>query len=103
VERTPDPQKRPLTINGIFSAGPAVENTQGQARGSEFGTTSRVVSMTAEFWLPRREVPKIGRRPKKGDLIELISRPDSPTYAVSQVQESDMGDFNLILVIEDKQ
>ena len=101
VERTADPDRPQHLIYGVFSAGPADDQLKGAARGSEFSGTTRVASASAEFWIAKVEVDALTALPAKGDTLTLTSRVASPTYAVSSVQHTDMGDLNLILVWED--
>ena len=101
TERAVDPERPQHLIHGVFSAGPADDGLKGIARGSEFSGTTRVASASAEFWIAKAEVDALTALPAKGDTIRLTSRAASPTYAVSSVQHTDMGDLNLILVWED--
>ena len=101
AERAADPDQPQHLIYGVFSAGPADDGLKGIARGSEFSGTTRVASASAEFWIAKAEVDALTALPAKGDTIRLTSRAASPTYAVSSVQHTDMGDLNLILVWED--
>jgi hypothetical protein len=101
TERAVDPDRPQHLIYGVFSAGPADDQLKGAARGSEFSGTTRVASASAEFWIAKAEVDALTALPAKGDTIRLTSRAGSPTYAVSSVQHTDMGDLNLILVWED--
>ena len=63
--------------------------------------TTKLASTAAEFWIAKAQVDALTALPAKGDTITLTSRAASPTYAVSSVQHTDMGDLNLILVWED--
>ena len=101
TERAVDPERPQHFIHGLFSAGPADDGLKGIARGSEFSGTTRVASASAEFWIAKAQVAALTALPAKGDTITLTSRAASPTYAVSSVQHTDMGDLNLILVWED--
>ena len=101
TERAVDPERPQHLIHGVFSAGPADDGLKGIARGSEFSGTTRVASASAEFWIAKAQVDALTALPDKGDTITLISRAVSPTYAVSSVQHTDIGDLNLILVWED--
>jgi hypothetical protein len=101
TERAVDPERPQHLIHGVFSTGPADDGLKGTALGSEFSGTTRVVSASAEFWIAKVEVDALTALPAKGDTITLTSRAASPTYAVSSVQHTDMGDLNLILVWED--
>lgn len=101
AERAADPDRSDASVFGVFSAGPADGQIKGSARGAEFSGTTRTASMSAEFWMPSSVVCAIVHRPQKGDAIILTERPGCPTYAISQVEPSDMGDLNLILVRDD--
>jgi hypothetical protein len=101
VERAADPDRPQHLIYGVFSAGPADDHLKGASRGSEFSGATRVASASSEFWIARAQVDALSAIPAKGDTITLTSRAASPTYAVSSVQHTDMGDLNLILVWED--
>lgn len=102
VERTAHPTVNPITVWGVFSAGPGDTMMKGQARGAELVGTTRLASMTAEFWIARAQVAELPMLPAKGDALALTSRAGSPVYSISQVQPTDMGDINLILVREDQ-
>jgi hypothetical protein len=102
VERANDPARPAQTLHGVFSAGPADDQLKGAARGSEFSGTTRLSSTSAEFWIAKAEVDALTALPAKGDTITLTSRACCPVYAVSNVQHTDMGDLNLILVREDQ-
>ena len=102
VERATDPDRPQNLIHGVFSAGPADDQLKGNARGSEFSGTTRLVSANAEFWIAKAEVDALTALPAKGDTITLTSRTGNPAYAVSSVQHTDLGDLNLILVREDQ-
>lgn len=101
AERAVDPDRGQALVFGVFSAGPADGELKGQAVGAKFTGSTRISSMSAEFWIPRVEVEQMVHRPQKGDAIILTERPGCPTYAISQVEPSDMGDLNLILVRDD--
>jgi hypothetical protein len=102
VERTAHPTVNPITVWGVFSAGPGETQMKGQARGAELVGTTRLASMTAEFWIAKAQVNELPMLPAKGDALALTSRAGSPVYSISMVQPSDMGDLNLILVREDQ-
>lgn len=103
VERTAHPTVQPMTVWGIFSAGPSeAQPIAGQVRGSEMVGATRIASMTAEFWISKGQVGELLFLPAKGDALALTSRAGSPVYAISQVQPTDLGDLNLILVREDQ-
>ncbi len=102
AERVANNARDAQTTYGVFSAGPAVDQLRGQARGSEFSGTTRAASMSAEFWIAKAEVDALDALPAKGDTVTLTARTGSPVYAIAQVQHTDMGDLNLILVREDQ-
>ncbi len=102
VERAADPDRPTNTVSGVFSAGPSDERLQGTTRGSEFKGPTHIAAASAEFWIAKAEVDALPALPAKGDLLTLTGRPDSPTYAITRVQPTDMGDLNLILVREDQ-
>ena len=102
AERAVDPDRPQHLIHGVFSAGPADDRLKGNARGSEFSGTTRLVSANAEFWIAKAEVDALTALPAKGDTITRTSRTGNPAYAVSSVQHTDLGDLNLILVREDQ-
>lgn len=102
AERVANPAREGQTTYGVFSAGPADDQLRGSARGSEFSGTTRVASMSAEFWIAKAEVDALDALPARGDTVTLTARSGSPVYAISAVQHTDMGDLNLILVREDQ-
>jgi hypothetical protein len=102
VERAEDPSRQVTTVTGVFSAGPAEAPLKGSTAGTAFSGGTRVVSQSAEFWLPPEQVRALAARPQKGDALTLTGRPEAPVYTLSQVQPSDMGDLTLILVLEDE-
>jgi hypothetical protein len=102
VERADDPSRPIATVTGVFSAGPADDKLKGGSAGSEFSGGTRVVSQSAEFWLPAEQVRALVARPVKGDALTLTGRDGAPVYSISQVHPSDMGDLNLILTWEDQ-
>lgn len=103
VERTAHPTIDPMTVWGVFSAGPSeAQQIRGQARSAEMAGTTRIASMTAEFWISKAQVVELPLLPAKGDALTLTSRDGSPVYSISQVQPTDMGDLNLLLVREDQ-
>jgi hypothetical protein len=101
AERVVDPERLGALVEGVFSAGPAEDRLKGTGRGAEFSGTSRVISMSAEFWLPKAQVDALAALPAKGDKLTLTNRAGAPVYAISAVQHTDMGDITLILVRED--
>ena len=101
VEAAADADRYSVTVRGVFSAHAAQSDLRGQARGSEFSGTSRLVSEQSEFWIASIDAEALGFRPAKGDLLILPGRSGAPSYAVSSVHPTNMGDLNLLLVRED--
>ena len=102
AERAEDLSREVTTVTGVFSAGPAEAPLRGVSAGAAFSGGTRVVSQSAEFWLPAEQVRALAARPVKGDALTLTGRAGAPVYALSQVHPSDMGDLTLILVLEDE-
>lgn len=102
VERAADAERNAATVWGVFSARPTSFDLHGQARGAELDGTTRVNAARSEFWIARQQVGALSFRPAKGDLLSLPGRPGSPTYAVSAIQPTNMGDLALLLVREDQ-
>ena len=101
VEAAADADRYSVTVRGVFSAHAAQSDLRGQARGAEFTGTSRLVSEQSEFWIASVDAEALGFRPAKGDLLILPGRSGAPTFAVSAVHPTNMGDLNLLLVRED--
>ncbi|MCB1498598.1 MAG: hypothetical protein KDK07_02215 [Bauldia sp.] len=102
VERGPDADRNGAIVWGVFSARPTSFDLHGQARGSELDGTTRVNAARSEFWIAREQADALPFRPAKGDLLSLPGRPGSPTYAISAIQPSNMGDMGFLLVREDR-
>ncbi len=102
AERSADPDRPEAMVHGIFSAGPAQDDLSGQARGGKLSGTTQLALTAAEFWIARAQVDALAALPAKGDAVTLISHSETPTYAVSSVQHTDLGDLTLILVREDQ-
>ena len=101
VEAAADADRHSVSLRGIFSAHAAQSDLRGQARGSEFTGTSRLSSEQSEFWIACEAAEALGFRPAKGDLLVLPGRAGAPTFAVSAVHPTHLGDLNLLLVRED--
>ena len=95
-----DPSRPVKTVQGLFSQGPATSRLKGEGRGANFQGTTSFSSASAEFWLPADQVATLGYDLVSGDHVKLPSRPQSPDYTITQIQHSDQGDLNLILVME---
>ena len=101
AERAPDPEHAAQSVEGVFSAGPGADSIGGQQRGQQFIGTTRFAAMQASFWIAQSETALLARVPQVGDLLTLTSRAAQPGFAISRIEHSDMGDLNLMLVIED--
>lgn len=101
VETAADADRHSVSVRGIFSAHAAQSDLRGQARGAEFTGASRLGSEQSEFWIASEAAESLGFRPAKGDLLVLPDRAGAPTFAVSAVHPTNMGDLNLLLVRED--
>ena len=101
VARSDDPDRPETTVWGVYSATSAVAPIKGQAVGAVFRGTTRVSSKRAEFWIGAEQVAEIPFAIAKGDAISLPGQPGAPTFSIVDVQPTDMGDVNLILVSEE--
>ena len=102
AERTADPD-RPETITyGIFSAGPAQDDLRGPARGGQMSGTTKLSTAAAEFWIAKPQIDQLPWLPITGDAVVLTARSGQPSYSISRVATSDLGDLSLILVQEDE-
>lgn len=102
AERSADPD-RPETITyGIFSAGPAQDELRGQARGGQMSGTTKLSTAAAEFWIAKPQIDQLPWLPITGDVVVLTARSGQPSYAISRVTTSNLGDLTLILVQEDE-
>ena len=99
--RATDPARPEQGVCGVFSAGPEVTELRGVAK-HEFAGTTRLSSMSAEFWLAPEQVAALGYEIAVGDLIEFPCR-GGARYSVSAIQRTDTLDRNLILSAEDDQ
>ena len=102
VERAADVDRNGAIVWGVFSARPTGFDLHGQARGAELDGTTRANAARSEFWVAREQVEALSFRPAKGDLLTLPGRPGSPTYAISAIQPTNMGDLAFLLVREDQ-
>ena len=101
VERSLDPDRPAAMTYGIFSAGPAQEDLRGQARGGQMPGTTKLSTAAAEFWIAKPQIDQLPWMPITGDAVVLTARSGQPSYAISKVAPSDMGDLTLFLVRED--
>ena len=102
AERAADADRNGAIVSGIFSARPTSFDLHGQARGAELDGTTRVNAARSEFWIAGDQAEALSFRPAKGDLLTLPGRPGSPTYAISAIQPTSMGDMACLLVREDQ-
>lgn len=86
------------SIRGVFSDGHGVEGIRGAAMGSEFAGVSRLSVQMAEFWISQADLSALPYAIRKGDQIALTGRPGVPVYDISDMQNSEVGGVNLILV-----
>ena len=101
AEAAADADRMAVKVRGIFSALAASSDLRGQSRGGQFTGTTRVVSEQTAFWIAAAQVAELGFRPAKGDLLRFPERCGSPSYAISAIHPTSMGDLNLLLVRED--
>ncbi len=78
-------------VCGVFSltAGTTV------AFDSGVGPAVNVAGHAAEFWVPAAKLPAVA--PKNGDQLTH----DGVTYKIADIDQTDQGDMNLILTLED--
>ena len=101
AERSADPDRASTVTYGIFSAGPAQADLRGQARGGRLSGTTKLSTAAAEFWIAKPQIDQLPWLPITGDAVVLTARSGQPSYAISRVAPSDLGDLTLILVRED--
>jgi hypothetical protein len=102
AERTVDADRNRALVWGVFSARPTNFDLHGQARGAELDGATRINAARSEFWVARQQAEALPFRPAKGDLLTLSGRPGSPTYAISAIQPTNVGDLAFLLVCEDQ-
>jgi len=102
AERSADPGRAATTTYGIFSACSAQEDLRGQARGGQMSGTTKLSAAAAEFWIAKPQIDQLPWLPITGDVVVLTARSGQPSYAISRVTTSDLGDLTLILVQEDE-
>ena len=102
TERSTDPDRAAIGTYGIFSAGPAQEDLRGQARGGQMAGTTKLSTAAAEFWIAKPQIDQLPWLPITGDAVVLTARSGQPSYAISRVAPSDLGDLTLILIQEDE-
>jgi hypothetical protein len=101
AERSADPDRPEAVTYGIFSAGPAREDLRGQARSGQMSGTTKLSNAAVEFWIAKPQIDQLLWLPITGDAVKLTARSGQPSYAISRVATSDLGDLTLILVRED--
>ncbi len=102
AERSADPDRAATVTYGIFSAGPAQEDLRGQAPGGQLSGTTKLSTAAAEFWIAKPQIDQLPWLPITGDSVILTARSGQPSYAISRVATSNLGDLTLILVLEDE-
>lgn len=100
--RSADPDRPEAMTYGIFSAGPAQEDLRGQALGGQMSGTTKLSTAAVEFWIAKPQIDQLPWLPITGDAVILTARRGQPSYAISRVAPSDLGDLTLILVQEDE-
>lgn len=95
----PDATRPDRSISGVFSEGHDVSPLRGSSLGSEHTGVTRLSTQLAEFFLPAAEVALVPYAIKQGDKLAFPHRAGQPVYTISDIQKSDTGDLNLILVI----
>ena len=103
VEAAADADRMQAKLSGVFSIAPAVMGLKGHVEGRNMPGSTRIASAQAEFWVSAAEVHCAGFRPARGDRLVLCSRPETPSYSISTVQEAGGGDLTLVLVVEEDQ
>ena len=101
VEAAADAERMAVTVRGVFSGLAAQSEFRGQGRAKEFAGTGRIVAEQASFWIAAAQVSALGFRPARGDLLKFPERPGNPSYAITAVHPTSMGDLELQLVCED--
>lgn len=94
--RSVDPDRPYCMIRGVFSDGPEAKTSGGQ-----FFAMPLVQEMIADFWVAASEVGRLSFEPRQGDQIEMSCRPGPPSYRVSGLRRSHLGDVHLILIEQD--
>ena len=102
TERSTDPNRAATVTYGIFSAGPTQEDLRGQAHGGQMSGTTKLSTAAAEFWIAKPQIDQLPWLPITGDAAVLTARSGQPSYAISRVATSDLGDLTLILIQEDE-
>ncbi len=85
-------------IRGVFNATHGNAELRGAAKGGGFSGVTRLSVNMAEFWVPASEARAIPYEVRQKDHIVFTGRAGQPVYSISDIQPTDMGDLNLILV-----
>jgi hypothetical protein len=64
--------------------------------------TTKLSTAAAEFWIAKPQIDQLPWLPITGDAVVLTARSGQPSYAISRVAPSDLGDLTLILIQEDE-
>lgn len=93
-----DPSRPEWPLCGIFSEGHTTDALRGAAQGGEHTGVSRLSLHRAEFFAPAEALKDLPYAIRPGDQLILPDRPGQPIYTISDMQASDTGDLNLMLV-----
>ena len=93
---TADTARDETNVCGVYSA--AVETHRAMAE--KVGPAMLIAALRAEFWIEAANVPN--DPPQKDDALSFPDLAGSPVYRIIQIDPTDRGDLNCILVIEDQ-
>jgi len=95
-----DPGRATKTVKGIPSFLPGAADMKGQRAGGDLVGASRIQISEAEVWLDAAGVASLGYELRKGDLVELLDKPGSPTFSIARADDHGDGALTLILTLE---
>jgi hypothetical protein len=96
----PDPDRAVVVVKAVFALGPEIDDLRGSRLSGETRGVARAVFADASIQITSAIAATIGYEPKKGDLIELIERPGSPSYCIEHVDPLDCDDLVVWLTKE---
>lgn len=70
---------------------------QGQGRGSEFQGTTRALTDDPQLWIDADTLSGLAWKPRRGDIVVAVGRPDQPRFTVTAPYPGDQGDLHVIL------
>jgi hypothetical protein len=82
----------------VFSEAHDTSQLRGAALASEHSGVTRLSTQMAEFFVPAAQLACLGFAIRQGDRLAFPTRSGAPVFAISDMQRSDTGDLNLILV-----